>query len=317
MSNSRNIPALMRLTMLFASGFFCLSASAADSYQFSFESTYSDYSTEGRGSGDASRFGVEAYLDPVRLDGSTPYQSAAFFQRVASLNAGLSTFQLNGLAQVMSGRVLNRVSVDSRELALRLSDPDLPVWGGVRYIQTKDGAFRFSDGSRIRLDDDSSQRYSLGYFLDKYSAVEAYYDDASASGLGLGFRHLFTLKGQRFIELAVSYQKVEYDEAVELEVANNVVRNESLRADKETRYALSVAFSPAPEIELRALYDYRDLDNGDAQNLKGLSVSWWPIEMLAVSAYYQWVSYSGDELEVNAANFYVDSNIGIGARINF
>ena len=129
---------------------------------FSAPTVYSDISVPD-GKGKRVGLSVKAYWDAVELDGSTPYASANFYQRVSRISANVSKQQLSDLAQVRSGRVLKDADSDVKAVKLLLATKDLPVWADFSYSRF-DGSVAFSDGLTFDSDRATAKRYGLGYF---------------------------------------------------------------------------------------------------------------------------------------------------------
>jgi len=188
---------------------FTLEANASDSYQFLGSAAYSDI---GIAEGSGQRFGLsaQAYWEPVKLDGSTPFGSANFYQRVSRISASVSEQRLSDLKQVRGGRVLNESDSDVKAAQLRLATKGIPVWVDLSYARF-DGSDDYSDGQTFDFDSSTAKRYGIGYFITDDTALSVSYLDAAPKGFGFELSHLYRMQRDMFLEFALAYRGLEYE----------------------------------------------------------------------------------------------------------
>jgi hypothetical protein len=293
---------------------FTLEANASDSYQFLGAATYSDI---GIADGSGQRFGLsaQAYWEPVKLDGSTPFGSANFYQRVSRVSASVSEQRLSDLAQVRAGRVLKEADSDVKAAHLRLATKHLPVWAELSYMRF-DGTDDYSDGLSVDLDSTNAKQYGLGYFITDDTTLSVSYLDADQKGYGLQVSHLYHLQPDMFLEFELAYQELKYNQK-QLVVVNNTVRNASIVKEDSDVLAARLSFSPIPALQLSLAYQKQDIDDSSQSN-RQLDVMWWFSSHFAVSAYYQDTKYGGyTRRGLAGSNYFIDAQTGLSLSAYF
>lgn len=294
---------------------FTLEANASDSYQFLGAATYSDI---GIADGSGQRFGLsaQAYWEPVKLDGSTPFGSANFYQRVSRVSASVSEQRLSDLRQVRSGRVLNESDSDVKAAHLRLATKHLPVWAELSYMRF-DGSDDYSDGLTFYFDSSTAKQYGLGFFITDDTALSVSYLDAVPKGFGFELSHLYRMQADMFLEFSLAYRDLEYERSV-LVVGNNTVRNAAIDLSGNGYVAgARVSFSPMPALQLSMAYQKLDGAYLGAQFIRQLGASWWFAKHFAVSVYYQDLDYGGEEPDPGAAYYFIDAQTGLSLSSYF
>jgi len=286
-----NFPAKLLSTVFAVACCFSISFSvmAASSYQFSLGGSASQFDIL---EGESYSLGVAAYIKPVELDGSLPYDSAAFYTRTSGLFLGAVKTRFTDLNIVRSGAgVMKKQESSFKYVGARLAQADFPLWLGLNYRDFDSTTMYFTNGNMINTGDTDSKRFTLGAFLTDHVSMHAFYEDANQNAYGSGVDALFDLDAFGFIGAGFEYKKVKA-ERIALQVVNGSVRNLDVNKYNNEVWAASLSYYPSAKSELN--WEYAFLEDGARDvhdKFYSVSASYYFFEKLRIGLTYTDYNY--------------------------
>jgi len=251
---------IVAVLVLFCS--YSTSVLADSSYQFSLGASGSEIDY-GDGEGEAYSLSVAAYLDPITLDGSVPYNVSPFYSRTSGLFLGSSKYRVTGLNAVRGSSVLKKYDGHSSYAGLRLANDNVPFWFDFDYTRIGTSKYNFSSGTRGISYRRYIQSYTAGMFIGKALSVYGFYEDDDIDSYGVGMRYLQNLASLGFVETGFQYTEID-TERTDLEVVNGTIRNLDVQVKKENIKSFSLRYFPIVEAEIGLKYQRQD-HNYDAR----------------------------------------------------
>ena len=265
------------------------SVAADSSYQFSLGGSASQFDTL---DGESYLLGVAAYIKPVELDGSLPYDSAAFYTRTSGLFLGAAKTRFTDLNIVRAGAgVMKKQESSFKYVGLRLAQAGFPLWLGLNYIYFDSTEMRFTNGNSIVTADTDATRMTLGGFVTDHISVHGFYEDADKNAYGSGMNALFGLDQLGFIEFGFEYKKIE-DEQLELQVMAGTVRNVDIEPYTDEIWSAGLTYNPTAKAEFSWSYTFKYDGSRDVHDrFYSLSTSYYFFESLRIGLTYTDYNY--------------------------
>ena len=251
---------IVAMLVLFCS--FSTSVVADESYQFSLDGSGAeiDYSSA---EGEAYSLSAAAYLYPIKLDGSVPFNVPPFYSRTSGLFFGTSKHRVTDLRTVRGSRVLNKFDGHRSYGSLRLATENTPFWFEFDYSRIGTSTLNFSDGGWATSYRRYIKNYTAGMFIGKALSFYGFYEDDVTDSYGAGVRYLYTMAHLGFVEAGFQYTEID-TERIDLEVVNATVKKVNVLSVNEDNKSFSLSYFPVVEAEIGLKYQRQD-HNYDAR----------------------------------------------------
>ncbi len=261
-----------------------------NSFRFSLEGSAAVMDSKS-GKGDYYSLSAKAYLDPIKLDASLPYEVAPFYKRISNVFIGALKGEYTGLRLVRGGSILNSSDFQSETLGLKLADNDSPLWGEFYYTRIGKSNYEFSDGSSDTSEARDAYQITAGWFINQELSVYGFYGDDDATAYGAGMRGLLRLDTRGVIEGSLQYWQSEY-ETEHSALINNQVRNLDNIDYKTTAWSYYLSYYPQAQTALTFAHRYFNHGDDDTKSEHlSIAISHFVTDQLRLAASYLDVSH--------------------------
>ena len=270
--------------------FFSSTTLAAPSYRFtaSLDALHQDlgHSAAGKASSKIYNISGSAYLNPIELDGSVPYRTAAFFSRTTSLLLAAAKSRSSGLNAVRGGRILKEMESNAKSATLQLARPDLPVWFKVQHIRYSNEKLSFSSGSDVDVEDRSVTEWTAGVFITRHISAYALYEKDTDKTYGAGIVALIQAGEGQFFEANLQHETTD-EEKVDLVVVNNTIRNLDITPTVIKKWFADVKFFPNVNTYIGLGYELSKYDYAPNSKHVSFDAGYFFTNNFAIDASYQ------------------------------
>jgi len=261
-----------------------MSVSADSSYQFSLGTYYSDLDYDDSADGEGMGLYASAYLEPVKLNGSIPYNLAPFYTRTSGLFLNSSKSRVTGLEENIRGEVLNKADNHLSSIGMRLANSELPVWAALDYTRVGSSHYEFSNGRKPAVNRRYIKSATVGWFINETLGVYSFYEDDEEDSYGVGTHYLYNLGDLGFIEAGLQYTKIDSEDADE--IVDGTVRNANVGLMDESIRTVSLSYFPTVKTEIGLKYRKMDYNHDTYSYSMTVNASYYILSNLQLGMSY-------------------------------
>jgi len=248
-------------------------AMAKSSYQFSIDASASKINYEHFGKGDDYSVSVSAYLTPVLLDGSVPYEVAPFFKRVARLTIKTDKQNNSDLRVIVNGNILSDSDFGKTQIEIHLADKAISYWLSANYTHNAESNFKFRSGVKAYGNNFNSFQLKPGWFLaDNFSIYGLYNNEKQEAtqkdqfAYGLGFMGLYDVDQLGFVGYEFNYKKSKVAIPA-IAVVNGTPRNIGIVNYVRDEWIAKLSYFPNVKTEFGVAFTYFDSEASSSDGI--------------------------------------------------